>query len=92
MSIGALIGYGFGEGLKLFGLAVEPFYFAAIGAAVFVGVVMKIPFTAVVLALEITYDYNVVVPTGLIVASVGFLTSLVFHLKKAVLRGGKPSR
>jgi len=92
MSIGALIGYGFGESLRLAGFAVEPFYFAAIGAAVFVGVVMKIPFTAVVLALEITYDYNVVVPTGLIVASVGFLTSLVFHLRKAMLRRGKPSR
>ncbi len=58
MSIGALIGYGFGEGLRGIGLSVEPFYFAAVGAAVFVGVVMKIPFTAVVLALEMTYDYN----------------------------------
>ncbi|WP_456342632.1 chloride channel protein [Thermovibrio sp.] len=86
MSIGALIGYGFGEGLRGLGFAVEPFYFAAVGAAVFVGVVMKIPFTAVVLALEITYDYNVIVPTGLIVSTVGLMASAAFEIKKAMLR------
>ena len=92
MSIGALIGYGFGESLRLLEFAVEPFYFAAIGAAVFVGVVMRIPFTAVVLALEITYDYNVVVPTGLIVAFVGFLASAAFGLRKMMLKRGRPSQ
>lgn len=88
MSIGALIGYGFGEGLKGVGFSVEPFYFAAVGAAVFVGVVMKIPFTAVVLALEITYDYNVIIPTGLIVSLIGLLASSLFELKKAMLKKG----
>ncbi|WP_457677821.1 chloride channel protein [Thermovibrio sp.] len=86
MSIGSLIGYGFGEALRSFNFSVEPFYFAAIGAAVFVGVVMKIPFTAVVLALEMTYDYNVVVPTGLIVSVVGLMASIAFELRKGFLR------
>ena len=86
MSIGALSGYAFAELLGALGLPVEPFYFAAVGSAVMVGVVMKIPFTAVVLALETTYDYNVVVPTGLVVALVGALTSLAFELKKAYLK------
>ncbi len=86
MSIGALVGYGFGEWAKSFGLSVEPFYFAAIGAAVFVGVVMKIPFTAVVLALETTYDYNVVISVGIAVSIVGFMTSAVFDIRKGFLR------
>ena len=91
MSIGALIGYGFGEWLKTFNFSVEPFYFAAIGAATFVGTVMRIPFTAVVLALELTYDYNVVVPTGFVVSVVGFLASLAFDLRKGFLRRSRPS-
>ena len=86
MSIGALVGYGFGEWAKGFGLNVEPFYFAAIGAAVFVGVVMKIPFTAVVLALETTYDYNVVISVGIAVSIVGFMTGAVFDIRKGFLR------
>ena len=86
MSIGALVGYGFGEWAKGFGLNVEPFYFAAIGAAVFVGVVMKIPFTAVVLALETTYDYNVVISVGIAVSVVGFMTGAVFDIRKGFLR------
>ncbi len=86
MSIGALIGYGFGEGMGQFGFNVEPFYFAAIGAAVFVGVVMKIPFTAVVLALETTYDYNVVIPAGIVISVVGLLTNVVFNIRKGTLR------
>ena len=91
MSIGALIGYGFGEWLKTLSFSVEPFYFAAIGAATFVGTVMKIPFTAVVLALELTYDYNVVVPTGFVVSVVGFLASLSFDLRKGFLKKSRPS-
>ncbi|RUM87265.1 MAG: chloride channel protein [Thermovibrio sp.] len=86
MSIGALIGYGFGEGMGQFGFNVEPFYFAAIGAAVFVGVVMKIPFTAVVLALETTYDYNVVIPAGIVISVVGLLTNVAFNIRKGTLR------
>lgn len=86
MSIGALVGYGFGEVLVNFGFNVQPFYFAAIGAAVFVGVVMRVPFTSVVLALEITYDYNVVVPVGFVVAVSSLLTGMIFDLKKLVLR------
>ena len=93
MSIGALVGYGFGESMKYFGFNVEPFYFAAIGASVFVGVVMKIPFTAVVLALETTYDYNVVVPVGIVVSIAGFLTNLTFNLRKGYLKGaGRPRK
>ena len=86
MSIGALLGYGFGEWVKGSGIEAEPFYFAAIGAAVFVGVVMKIPFTAVVLALETTYDYNVVISVGIAVSVVGFLTNAVFEIRKGFLR------
>jgi CIC family chloride channel protein len=86
MSIGALTGYAFAELITYLGIPVEPFYFAAIGAAVFVGVVMKIPFTAVVLALETTYDYNVVIPTGLVVALVGLMASATFELRKTFLR------
>ncbi len=85
MSIGALVGYGFGEIAKDF-LNIEPFYFAAIGAAVFVGVNMKLPLTAVVLALEITYDYNVIIPTGISVVIVTYFTALNFSLRKFTLR------
>jgi CIC family chloride channel protein len=87
MSIGALIGYGFAElSNELLTWQVEPFFFAAIGAAVFMGVLMRLPLTAIVLALEITYDYNVVIPTGLIVVVVTYLVTLNFNLKKLVLK------
>ncbi len=89
MSIGALMGYGFGEVLVHYGLNVEPFYFAAIGAAVFMGVNMKLPLTAVVVALEITYDYNVVVPTAIMVVIVGYLVSLNFDIHKLHFKIGE---
>ncbi|WP_457595770.1 chloride channel protein [Hydrogenimonas sp.] len=82
MSIGALIGYGYGELLKLNGYGVEPYSFAAIGAAVFMGVVMRLPLTAVVLALEITYDYNVIVPTGIAVILATYFANLNFNIRK----------
>ncbi|NPA55834.1 MAG: chloride channel protein [Epsilonproteobacteria bacterium] len=82
MSIGALMGYGFGEIAIYLGLDVEAFYFAAIGASVFVGVNMKLPLTAIVMALEITYDYNVIVPTGFSVAIISYIVSLNFDIKK----------
>jgi len=82
MSLGALIGYGFGELMIDFDIYVEPFYFAAIGASVFMGVIMKLPLTALILALEITYDYNVLIPTGISVVLVSYLTSLKFDVKK----------
>ena len=87
MSIGALVGYGFGEVMNLyFPFEIEPFYFAAIGAAVFMGVNMKLPLTAVVLALEMTYDYNVIIPTGISVVVVMYFASLKFDLHKLRLR------
>ncbi len=83
MSIGALVGYGFGEVLNLyFPFSVEPFYFAAIGAGVFMGVNMRLPLTAVVLALETTYDYNVIIPTGISVVVVTYLSTLKFDIRK----------
>jgi len=65
MSIGALIGYGFAEAFSMVYFELEPFYFAAIGASVFMGVLMKLPLTAVILAMETTFDYNVVIATGI---------------------------
>ncbi|QCT95306.1 chloride channel protein [Caminibacter mediatlanticus TB-2] len=85
MSIGALIGYGFAEVLNIFNFNIEPFYFASIGAAIFIGVNMKLPFTAVVLAVEITYDYNVVVPVGIGVAFVSHIMSYHFNIRKFML-------
>jgi CIC family chloride channel protein len=82
MSIGALAGYGLGEFMVHLGAHIEPFYFASIAAAVFIGVLMKLPFTSVVLALEITNDYNVVIATGMSVAIISYLTRLNFNLKK----------
>ena len=83
MSIGALIGYGYGELIaQIPYLLVEPFFFAAVGAAVFVGVVMKLPLTAVVLALETTFDYNVMVSTGVSVVLVSYLSNLHFDIRK----------
>jgi|GEM_PF-740019 len=82
MSIGALIGYGYGEVMKMNDFAVEPYSFAAIGAAVFMGVVMRLPLTAVVLALEITYDYNVIVPTGVAVILATYFANLNFNIRK----------
>ena len=81
MSIGALAGYGYGEILSQFHLSAQPFYFAAIGAAVFMGVIMKLPLTAVVLSLETTFDYNVVIATGVIVVFVSYLSSLKFDIR-----------
>ena len=83
MSIGAMTGFMFAEILiKFYHFQIEPFYFAAIGAAVFMGVLMKLPFTAVVLALETTFDYNVVVATGIVVVLVTYLSSLSFKINK----------
>jgi CIC family chloride channel protein len=83
MSIGALIGYGYGEILaQIHHLAFEPFFFAAVGAAVFMGVIMKLPLTALVLSLEVTFDYNVMVSTGVSVVLVSYLSNLYFDIKK----------
>ncbi len=82
MSIGALIGYGFAEAFSAVHFAVEPFYFAAIGAAVFMGVLMKLPLTAVILAMETTFDYNVVISTGISVVMVEYLSNLYFHIQR----------
>ncbi len=89
MSIGALVGYGFSEVLCHFSYfnTIEPFYFAVIGASVFMGVNMKLPLTALVMALEITYDYNVIIPTGFSVVIVGYLVSLQFSIKKLSYKG-----
>jgi CIC family chloride channel protein len=87
MSLGALIGYGYAELINHFTtFHIEPFYFAAIGASIFMGVNMKLPLTAIIMALEITYDYNVIVPTGIIYILVSFLMSLKFDIKKMNLR------
>ncbi len=94
MSLGALIGYGFGELVAIYGMVpIEPFYFAAIGASVFMGVIMKLPLTAVMLAVETTFDYNVVVATGVTVVLVEYLSSLHFDIrKKYVVRADKIMR
>lgn len=83
MSIGALVGYGYGEILtQVHHFPFEPFFFAAVGAAVFMGVIMKLPLTALVLALEITFDYNVMVATGVSVVLVSYFSSFYFKIKK----------
>ena len=83
MSIGALVGYGYGELLTmLYTFPFEPFFFAAVGAAVFMGVVMKLPLTAVVLALELTFDYNILVATGVTVVLVSYLAGIQFNIRK----------
>ncbi len=82
MSIGALIGYGFGEMMSFFMFPVEPFYFAAIGASIFMGVIMKLPLTAVVLSLETTFDYNVVIASGISVVLVEYFSNIYFTIKK----------
>jgi len=83
MSIGALVGYGYGEIITFFSqFPFEPFFFAAVGAAVFMGVVMKLPLTAVVLALELTFDYNILVATGISVVFVSYLTGFYFDIRK----------
>ena len=86
MSVGALIGYAFGEVMLQFGFEIEPFYFAAIGASAFMGVVMDLPLTAVVLALEITYDYNVVISVGIVVSLVSFLLPSKLRSKDNFIR------
>ncbi len=86
MSIGALIGYAFGEVMLQFGFDIEPFYFAAIGASAFMGVVMELPLTAVVLALETTYDYNVVISVGIIVSLVSFMVPSKLRSEDKLIR------
>ena len=82
MSIGALVGYGFGELMNLYAFSVEAFYFAAIGASVFMGVIMKLPLTALVLAMETTFDYNVVIATGIGVVLVAYFSNFHFKIRK----------
>jgi CIC family chloride channel protein len=82
MSIGALTGYAFGELMTQYIFDVEPFYFAAIGASIFMGVIMKLPLTAVILSLETTLDYNVVLATGISVVLVEYFSNLHFNIKK----------
>ncbi|WP_294956443.1 chloride channel protein [Sulfurovum sp.] len=83
MSIGALVGYGYGEVLTFYShFPFEPFFYAAVGAAVFMGVVMKLPLTAVVLSLELTFDYNILVATGVSVVLVSYITGLQFNIRR----------
>jgi CIC family chloride channel protein len=82
MSIGALIGYGFAELFTHALFPVEPFYFAAIGSAVFMGVLMRLPLTAVILAMETTFDYNVVIATGISVVLVEYLSNIYFDVRQ----------
>jgi CIC family chloride channel protein len=89
MSIGALIGYGFGELMTLYAFPVEAFYFAAIGAAVFMGVIMKLPLTALVLAMETTFDYNVVIATGISVVLVAYFSNFHFKIRQSYVNKAK---
>ncbi len=90
MSIGALVGYGFGELMQFLNFNIEPFYFAAIGASVFMGVLMKLPLTALVLSVETTFDYNIVVATGISVVLVEYISSLKFNInKKSITKAEK---
>ena len=83
MSIGALVGYGYAELLQNYtSIGAEPFYFAAVGAAVFMGVIMKLPLTAIILALETTFDYNVVIATGVSVVLVEYFSQLYFTIQR----------
>jgi len=83
MSIGALVGYSYAELLNSFlPFHTPPFFFAAIGAAVFMGVIMRLPLTAVILALETSFDYNVVISTGITVVVVSYLVELKFTLSR----------
>jgi len=83
MSIGALVGYGYAEAMvKYWGFSIHPYAFGAIGAGVFMGIVMKLPLTAVILALEITYDYNIIIPTAVIVVFTGYLIEHLIHIEK----------
>jgi len=83
MTIGALVGYGYAELLlKYTSMGAEPFYFAAVGAAVFMGVTMKLPLTAVIMALETTFDYNVVIATGVSVVLVEYFSQLYFTIQR----------
>ena len=86
MSVGALIGYAFAEVMMYFGFQVEPFYYAAIGASAFMGVVMELPLTAVILALETTYDYNVVISAGILVSIVSFMVPSSLRHKDNILK------
>lgn len=83
MSIGALVGYGYAElVVAYFNFNIEPFYFAAVGASVFMGVIMKLPLTATVLALETTFDYNVVIGAGISVVLVEYLSQIYFTIQR----------
>ena len=83
MSIGALIGYGFAHiAQQYMGLNIHSYAFAAIGASVFMGVVMRLPLTALVLSLEVTYDYNVITATAITLVFTGYLADRKFNIKK----------
>jgi len=82
MSIGALIGYAFAQILQIYGFDIHTYAFAAIGASVFMGVVMRLPLTAIVMSLELTYDYNVIVSTAVTMVLSGYLMDRSFNIKK----------
>jgi len=83
MSIGALVGTVLGEILNCYNFQLRYSSFAAIGAAVFMGdQLWSYLLTAVVLAVETTFDYNIVVATGIGVVLIEYLSNLYFHTTK----------
>ncbi len=46
------------------------------------GVIMKLPLTAVILSLETTFDYNVVIASGISIVLVEYFSNYFFNIKK----------
>jgi len=68
LSIGALLGYLYALVLKDFlpDIYLPNSYFAAIGAAAFLGSILNVPTTAIVLSFELTLNFSVIVPAAVV--------------------------
>lgn len=82
--IGALLGVGIGNLLKLSGIfvVVNPSSFAVVGMAAFLAACEKTPISSIVLTAEITGGYELIVP-ALWVVAIAFLLTRKVNLEEA---------
>jgi len=68
LTIGAILGYIYGICIKeIFPNIYFPnSYFATIGAASFLGALLNVPTTAIILAFELTLNFSIIVPTAVV--------------------------
>ena len=57
-------------------------FFKNFEASIFMGVIMKLPLTAAILSLEMTFDYNVVIDSDIALVLIEYFSNQYFSIKK----------